>query len=70
MAKDSVSPIILVNQWIGQDLKTKREQAGLSQREVARRAKMQPAVLCRLESGRSNPTVATVQRVVHAIEGK
>lgn len=52
---------------IGRSLRIKREAAGLTQREVARRARMQPAVLCRLENGGGNPTVETIRKVLKAI---
>lgn len=55
------------NHSIGRTLRARRVAAGLSQREVARRARIQPAVLCRLERGSGNPTVATIEKVMKAI---
>ena len=53
---------------IANNLRRLREEAGLSQSEVARKAKIRPEVLCRLEAGHGNPTVATVAKIVKAIE--
>ncbi len=52
---------------IGKYLRKIREKAGLSQAEVARKAKVSPAMLCRLEKGKGNPTVGTVSRIIRAI---
>jgi transcriptional regulator with XRE-family HTH domain len=40
---------------------------GWSQRELARRAGIRPETLCRIESGQTTPTVATVQRIDDAL---
>lgn len=53
---------------IGEDLLRMREEGGLSQVEVARKAKMRPEMLCRIESGNGNPTVSTVAKIVRAIK--
>jgi predicted transcriptional regulator len=45
-----------------------RQEAGLSQAEVARKAKIRPEMLCRIESGNGNPTVSTVAKIVRAIK--
>lgn len=63
-----VDAIEFMKASIGRNLRGMREEAGLSQSEVARRAKMRPESICRLEQGKGNPTVATVQRIVKAIE--
>jgi len=56
------------NLSIGRDLKKMRHEAGLPQAQVARKANIRPEMLCRIESGRGNPTVATITRIVKAIE--
>ena len=43
-----------------------RRQAGLTQRDLARRAGTPQSVISRIESGRANPTVTTVQRLLNA----
>lgn len=53
---------------IAKGLRTLRHRAGLTQSEVARRAGIRAETLSRLENGRGNPTVATVRRIVRAIE--
>lgn len=60
--------IAYANLAIGGDLRKMRQKAVLSQAEVARRAKIRPEMLCRIESGNGNPTVATVTKIVRAIE--
>lgn len=54
---------------IGDDLRRMRLEAGLSQSDVARKARMRPEMISRLENGKGNPTVRLVERVVRAIEG-
>lgn len=63
-----VRAVDYANVSIGRDLRLMRERAGLSQIDVARAAKMQPAMLCRIESGKGNPTIDTVARIARAIE--
>ncbi len=53
---------------IAADLREKREIVGLTQVEVAKKAKMRQEVLSRIESGQGNPTVATISRILRAIK--
>lgn len=62
---DAVS---FANAAIGDDLRKMRQEANLSQAEVARKAKIRPEMLCRIESGNGNPTVSTVTKIVRAIK--
>ena len=64
----TLDAISYANLAIGRDLKKMREEAGLAQAAVARKAKIRPEMLCRIEAGRGNPTVATVAKIVKAIE--
>ena len=50
----------------GNLLRIAREQAGLSKRELARRARTSAAALVTYERGTRDPTVRTFLRIVHA----
>jgi DNA-binding XRE family transcriptional regulator len=52
---------------IGRDLVRKRMAAGLSQSEVAARARIRAETLSRLENGHGNPTIATVRKILRAL---
>lgn len=56
------------NVAVGNDLRRMRLDAYLSQVDVARKAKIRPEMLCRIESGNGNPTVSTVAKIVRAIK--
>jgi transcriptional regulator with XRE-family HTH domain len=47
-------------------IRTAREHAGLSKRELARRAATSPAAIVAYESGTRDPTVGTLARIVQA----
>jgi transcriptional regulator with XRE-family HTH domain len=51
-------------------IRSARKQAGLSLREAARRAGTSASTLAAYESGKSVPSVATLERVVHAVGGR
>ena len=55
---------------IGRGLRRDRLKTGLTQTEVARRAGIRAETLCRLESGRGNPTVATIKAICRALGQK
>ncbi len=57
----------LVSWSIGRDLRRLRRKAGLSQAEVAARAKIRVETLSRLENGHGNPSVKTVQKILWAV---
>jgi len=52
---------------IAKDLRRQRLAAGLTQADVSRRAGVRVETVSRLENGRGNPTVATVSKIVRAI---
>ncbi len=47
-------------------LKTARKTAGLSQRDLARKARTAQSVVARIELGETNPALGTLQHLVHA----
>lgn len=47
-------------------LRTARRRAGLSQRELARRARTAQSVVARIEQGRTSPAAQTLERLLHA----
>jgi transcriptional regulator with XRE-family HTH domain len=49
-----------------EELRNARLRAGISQRELARRLRTSQSAIARLEGEGSNPTVATIQRVLDA----
>lgn len=54
--------ISLVNKIIAQ-----RKAAGLTQVELARRAKLRPETICRLEAGKHMPSARTFDRIERAL---
>jgi transcriptional regulator with XRE-family HTH domain len=55
-----------VSTWAGNLIKIARRDAGLSQRELARRAETSQATLSAYESGKKSPTLETLARIVRA----
>lgn len=53
---------------LGRRLRDLRRRQGLSARAVAARAGVTPAYMSRLENGKVSPTVATLSRVVRAMD--
>jgi predicted transcriptional regulator len=53
---------------IARDIIQGRRKAGLSQAELARRARIQPAVLNRIERARVDASSATVDKVLGALD--
>ncbi len=53
---------------LGQAIREARQQRGLTQREVARRAGADVTALSRLESGSSNPAWGTLRRLAAAMD--
>lgn len=52
--------------WAGNLIKLAREETGLSQRALARRAKTSQAAISAYEAGRRSPTLETLVRIVRA----
>ena len=51
---------------LGKCIQAKRQELGLKQFELARRAKMSPAQLCQIENGRVSPSFHMVERIAAA----
>ncbi len=62
-----VDAVQFAKESIGRDLARLRREAGLSQAEVASRAKIRAETLSRLENAKGNPTVATIKRILTAL---
>jgi ribosome-binding protein aMBF1 (putative translation factor) len=54
---------------LARDIVKDRVAAGLSQRELARRAGIRAETLCRIESGQHTPTVESIERIDRALRG-
>lgn len=52
----------------GKRLERMRKDAGLALRELSRRAQMSPASLSAIEKGRSSPTLATLHKLLRALD--
>lgn len=52
---------------IGEQVRTRREQRGMSAAELSRRAGLSKATLSGLEAGRANPTIDTLDAVAQAL---
>ncbi len=55
-----------MSSWAGNLIKLARHDAGLSQRELARRAETSQATLSAYETGRKSPSLDTLARIVRA----
>lgn len=53
---------------IGDRIREERLRCGLSQRELARRLGVSPSLISQLESGHSNPSVATLYAIVNELD--
>lgn len=65
---NDIGIVLSANKLIGLDLRRMRTEAELTQAVVARKAKIRPEMLCRIEAGHGNPTVGTITKIVKAIE--
>jgi transcriptional regulator with XRE-family HTH domain len=54
---------------LGRALRVLRDQAGLTQEELAARLQMDPTYISRIERGRRGIQWLTVQRFLHALDG-
>jgi transcriptional regulator with XRE-family HTH domain len=52
---------------MAQEIRDRRKTAHLTQAKVAKRARVTVETISRMESGKANPTIDTLLRVLHAI---
>lgn len=57
-----------IDNWAANLLKLARIKAGVSQRELARRAGVPQTMISRIESGKQQPSLPTLSRVLAAID--
>lgn len=67
LEESAVDAVDYANASIGADLKARRQAANLTQNEVAAKASIRPETVSRIESGRGNPTVGTIRKILSAI---
>lgn len=63
-----VPAIPFARAFIARDLIRQRQELGITQAELARRAGIRTETLCRLEAGKRKPTVATIDRLHKALK--
>ena len=56
-----------MDQEIGNRIQVLRNRSGLSLRQLADRAKVTPAMISCIERGKNSPSVATLQKILHAL---
>jgi transcriptional regulator with XRE-family HTH domain len=56
--------LALLHQDVGQGLRARREEQGVSLRELARRVGVSPSALSQIETGKSRPSVSTLYAIV------
>ena len=50
------------------NIKEKREQLGISQKELAERAKISQSFLCDIENGRCKPSIDTAIKIAQVLD--
>ncbi|MCA1840743.1 MAG: helix-turn-helix transcriptional regulator [Actinomycetota bacterium] len=55
-----------MSEWAGNLIRLGRQQQGLSQRELARRAKTSQTAIAAIETGKRSPSLDTLARVIRA----
>ncbi|MCQ2336403.1 MAG: helix-turn-helix domain-containing protein [Paludibacteraceae bacterium] len=53
---------------IGNRIKQLRNEAGLSQQELAFRCGFETSNMCRIEAGKTNPTIITLYKISKALQ--
>lgn len=55
-------------QKLGMNLKRIRTEKGISQGSIARMLKIDKAFISNVENGKTNPTLATIEKIAKALE--
>lgn len=55
---------------LGKNLRAARKRLELTQEEVARRSGLEPGEVSRIENGKRDPRVSTVEKLAKAVEMK
>ena len=63
-----ITPTIRVVGNLGSNLKAARKKLGLTQEEVAARSGVHATEVSRIEAGKRDPQVSTVERLAGAVE--
>jgi transcriptional regulator with XRE-family HTH domain len=53
---------------IGKRIKQLRDEKGISQQELALRCGFETSNMCRIESGRTSPTIVTLYKISQAMQ--
>lgn len=52
---------------IGENIRKKREKAGITQSELAEQAGITQAMLCWIEQGKRNPSLLSCEKIAHLL---
>jgi DNA-binding XRE family transcriptional regulator len=66
-ARGTVPAVDYARASIARKILTRRAELGLSQRDLAKLAGVRVESLCRIETGKVTPTVATIERIDRAL---
>lgn len=64
----TVETFAFLKESFGRIFKAKRLKAGLTQGDVAKAAKLRPETVSRIESGKGNPTVDTLLKLMKTVD--
>jgi DNA-binding XRE family transcriptional regulator len=67
---DTRARLIYSRKYIGEQIRTHREAAGLTQTRLAKLAKIPQSHVCRLECGKHTPSHITINRIAKALKIK
>lgn len=64
----TVETLAFLKESFGRIFKSKRLKAGLTQEDVAKASKLRSETVSRIESGKGNPTVDTLLRLMKTVD--